>query len=76
MPTKLAMLHRLSHHESKAPRPAILLIPSSSMELVAQGKLSPDKFASHHFRLDTILDAYDTFGRAAETRALKVVISR
>ena len=35
MPTKLAMLHRLSHHESKAPRPAILLAPSSSMaELV------------------------------------------
>ena len=46
------------------------------LKLVAQGKLSPEKFASHRFPFDRIMDAYDTFGRAAETKALKVVISR
>lgn len=46
------------------------------LKLVAQGKLAPEKFVSHRFTFDTILDAYDTFGRAAETKALKVIITR
>ncbi|MBW9215966.1 zinc-dependent alcohol dehydrogenase family protein [Mumia sp. zg.B53] len=46
------------------------------LKLVAQHKLAAEKFATHHFKLDEMMDAYDTFGRAAETKALKVVISR
>jgi alcohol dehydrogenase len=46
------------------------------LKLVASGKLNVDDFATHHFKLDEMMDAYDTFGRAAETRALKVVIDR
>lgn len=46
------------------------------LKLVEQEKLPAGKFASHHFKLDEMMDAYDTFGRAAETKALKVVISR
>ncbi len=46
------------------------------LKLVAQEKLAAAKFATHHFKLDEMMDAYDTFGRAAETKALKVVISR
>ena len=46
------------------------------LKLVAQGKLTPERFVSHRFTFDTILDAYDTFGRAAETKALKVIITR
>ena len=46
------------------------------LKLVAQHKLAAEKFATHHFKLDEMLDAYDTFGRAAETKALKVVIRR
>jgi alcohol dehydrogenase len=46
------------------------------LKLVAQGKLSPEKFVSHRFKLDQMLDAYDTFGRAAETKAMKVAIAR
>ncbi len=45
------------------------------LRLVAQGHLDPDKFVTHRFTFDSILDAYDTFGRAADTRALKVIIS-
>lgn len=46
------------------------------LKLVAQGKLPAEKFASHRFTFDQVLDAYDTFGRAADTKALKVVITR
>ena len=42
----------------------------------ALGKLTPVVFVSHRFTLATIVDAYDTFGRAAETKALKVAITR
>ncbi|CAN5687414.1 zinc-dependent alcohol dehydrogenase family protein [soil metagenome] len=46
------------------------------LKLVAQGRLTPERFVSHHFAFDDIVDAYDTFGRAAETKALKVAITR
>ena len=45
------------------------------LKTVAARKLEPRKLITHRFTLDHILEAYDTFGRAAETRALKVVIS-
>ncbi|MEO6606235.1 MAG: zinc-dependent alcohol dehydrogenase family protein [Aeromicrobium sp.] len=44
------------------------------LKLVENGKLDVDAFVSHHFALKDILDAYDTFGRAAETKALKVIL--
>jgi alcohol dehydrogenase len=37
-------------------------------------KIDPKRLITHRFKLDRILDAYDTFGRAAETKALKVII--
>lgn len=46
------------------------------LKLVEQHRLPAEKFGTHHFSLDQMVDAYDTFGRAAETKALKVVISR
>ena len=46
------------------------------LKLVASGKLDVDHFVTHHFKLDQMMDAYDTFGRAADTKALKVVIDR
>jgi alcohol dehydrogenase len=46
------------------------------LKLVAQGKLPAERFGSHHFKLDEMVEAYDVFGRAAETGALKVVIRR
>jgi alcohol dehydrogenase len=30
---------------------------------------------THRFGFDAVMDAYDTFGRAAETKALKVAIA-
>ena len=49
---------------------------SMLLKLVAQGKLQPEKFVTHRFKLDEMMDAYDTFARAAETEAMKVAISR
>ncbi|MFK4299210.1 alcohol dehydrogenase [Arthrobacter sp. GAS37] len=46
------------------------------LRLVAQHKIPAEKFATHHFPLEQILDAYDTFSRAKETHALKVILSR
>lgn len=46
------------------------------LKLVAQHKLAAEKFATHHFKLDQMLEAYDTFSQAAETKALKVLIQR
>ena len=46
------------------------------LKLVAQDKLAAASFATHEFTFAQILDAYDTFGHAAETKALKVVIKR
>jgi alcohol dehydrogenase len=35
------------------------------LRLVAQGKLTPEKFVSHRFTFEAIIDAYDTFGNVA-----------
>ncbi len=49
---------------------------SSAMliKLLAQKKLDVAGFISHRFALNDIIDAYDTFARAAETKALKVIL--
>jgi alcohol dehydrogenase len=41
---------------------------------VASRKIDPKRLITHRFKLDRILDAYDTFGNAAKTKALKVII--
>ncbi len=46
------------------------------LRLLAQGRLTLEKFVSDHFTFEAIIDAYATFGRAAETKALKVAITR
>lgn len=46
------------------------------LKLVASNKLESEKFVTHEFALADIMEAYDTFGRAAETKALKVRLNR
>lgn len=45
------------------------------LKSVSSKRIDPARLITHRFRLDQILEAYDTFGRAAETRALKVILS-
>ena len=46
------------------------------LRLVASHHVNPGLFVTHHFGLNEFDKAYDVFGRAAETGALKVVLSR
>jgi alcohol dehydrogenase len=46
------------------------------LRLLASGHIDAGRFITHHFALDEIDKAYDAFARAADTGALKVVLSR
>ncbi len=46
------------------------------LKMVAQNKLAAERFVTHHFSFEQMLEAYDTFERAAQTNALKVIIRR
>jgi alcohol dehydrogenase len=45
------------------------------IRLLAGGQLNTSVFVTQRFALDDMMAAYDTFGRAAETGALKVVLT-
>jgi alcohol dehydrogenase len=46
------------------------------LRLVASRQIDARKFITHHFGMDEFPEAYDVFARAAQTGALKVVLSR
>ncbi len=44
------------------------------LKTVQSHKIDPKQLITHHSSLANVLEAYDTFGRAAATKALKVII--
>jgi alcohol dehydrogenase len=44
------------------------------LSILQSHKIDPKLLITHRFKLDHIVDAYETFGHAAETKALKVII--
>lgn len=44
------------------------------LKTVGAGRVDPKKLITHRFKLSEVEAAYETFGRAADTRALKVII--
>ncbi len=46
------------------------------MRLLTNGQIDARRFITHHFGLDEFEEAYDVFARAADTGALKVVLTR
>ena len=46
------------------------------LRLVASHQIDASRFATHHFPLHEMMKAYDVFERAADTGAVKVVLSR
>ena len=44
------------------------------LKTVLSKRIDAGKLITHRFKLDQILDAYETFGKAADTKALKVII--
>ncbi len=45
------------------------------LKTVLSGKVQPRQLITHHFALDDIMQAYNTFGHAMNERALKVIIT-
>jgi alcohol dehydrogenase len=46
----------------------------STPMLLRSKKIDPKLLITHRFKLDHILNAYEAFGHAADTHALKVII--
>jgi alcohol dehydrogenase len=44
------------------------------LKTVGARKIEPGRLITHHFKFGEILDAYQTFGKAAQNQALKVII--
>lgn len=44
------------------------------LKMVLSGKIDAKQMITHRFTLDTILEAYETFANAGQTKALKVII--
>ena len=44
------------------------------LNVVRSNKIDPKLLITHRFKLDQIMDAYETFANAAKTKALKVII--
>ena len=44
------------------------------LKTVQSKRIDPMQLITHHFKLDQIIEAYDTFGKAAKTKALKIII--
>ncbi|HYM51704.1 MAG TPA: zinc-dependent alcohol dehydrogenase family protein [Candidatus Limnocylindrales bacterium] len=45
------------------------------LSLIKSGRLDPTVFVTHRFAIDEVMTAYDIFGDAAKSSALKVVLS-
>lgn len=44
------------------------------LKTICSKKIDPNLLISHHFKFEHIMEAYETFGNAANTHALKVII--
>ncbi len=68
-------LERLwSHNVTITTRLVDAVTTPKLLKAVQARKLDPKRLVTHRFALDRIEEAYDTFGRAASTRALKVIL--
>jgi alcohol dehydrogenase len=46
------------------------------LSLMRSGMLDADRFITHHYPLEQFIKAYEVFGNAAQTGALKIVLTR
>lgn len=44
------------------------------LKTIIAKKLKPNSLISHHFKFENMMEAYDTFGKAENSKALKVII--
>ena len=44
------------------------------LKTAQSGRIDPKLLITHRFKLDAIMEAYEVFSHAADTKALKVII--
>jgi alcohol dehydrogenase len=54
---------------------AALLTAQLLFKNVQSGKLNPKKLITHHYKLEQIIQAYDTFEHASKEKALKIILT-
>jgi len=64
-----------SHNISITTRLVDTVTTPMLLKTLVSKKLEPLSLITHRFKLDDIMQAYETFGKAAQTKALKVIIS-
>lgn len=68
-------LERLwSHNITITTRLVDTVTTSMLLKTLIAKKIDPHRLISHHFKFDQILDAYTTFSKSSDTKALKVII--
>jgi alcohol dehydrogenase len=74
-PVQLNLDKLWSHNITLTTRLVDTVTTPMLLKTVAPGKLRPKQLITHHFTLDEVMKAYDTFGNAMTERALKVIIA-
>ncbi|MNZ41564.1 putative zinc-type alcohol dehydrogenase-like protein YjmD [compost metagenome] len=73
-PVELHLERLWSHNITLRTRLVDAVTTPMLLKSVEAGKLQPEQLITHHFALADILAAYETFGKAAENKALKMII--
>jgi alcohol dehydrogenase len=74
VPVPLHLERLWSHNITLRTRLVDAVTTPMLLRSVQAGKLQPAQLITHRFGLADIVQAYDTFGKAAQNKALKVII--
>lgn len=74
-PVQLNMDKLWSHNITITTRLVDTVTTPMLLKTVQSGKIQPAQLITHHFTLNEIMLAYETFGNAMKERALKVIIT-
>ena len=73
-PVQLQLERLWAHNITLTTRLVDTVTTPMLLKVVQSGKVQPAKLATHRFKLEDVMKAYDVFGNAAKERALKVVL--
>jgi alcohol dehydrogenase len=74
-PVPLHMETLWSHNVTITTRLVDTVTTPMLFKTVQSKKIDPTRLITHHFKLDQIVEAYETFGNAAKEKALKVILT-
>jgi alcohol dehydrogenase len=74
-PVQLNMDKLWSHNITLTTRLVDTVTTPMLLKTVMSGRIRPVQLITHHFALNDVMQAYNTFGNAMKERALKVIIT-